>query len=544
MSKRLQIRRDTEANWQSVNPVLLQGEIGFVLDDNGNVVGKKVGNGKDAWDALEYYPLGIADGTITMAKLAEEVQEAISAGGTGSIADGSVTRAKLDEQVGGVVDNAEELFTEYETENLAVITSVGKYIDANGNWNVGTPAGAFNSSLIHLEPGETYYIKQQFSYNNIRVFKKSSEGTYTQVTHKQAQTWKYTVPTDGQDYWLQLVEAVVTFSTGTPLANPDEKMWVSKGKLLLEYVEPLRKSTSEEIREQKYIKPKKSIRLLAIGNSYSRDALSYLPYVLSNIAPEIDITIGILYRGSCTLATHYDLLSNNKEYEAFDFWSSEKGVWTSTTENANISYVMRDTVPWDIVTLQQQSSASRDYSTYQPYLNDIIDIIIKKTLTQKTPIKIGWLLTPSYWSNNSNLGEDTSDTMFNKICDAVETLMSSTAVDFFIPCGTAIQNARTTDLKDLGATGGLMADTLHLQEGLPCLIEAWTAALKICELAGVSNKGIYGEPTTVDAESLTAWNVQQQNGTVVTITTENKIKAYKCVSMAMKKPLEITTIDF
>ncbi len=52
-------RRDTKANWASVNPVLLDGELGFVSDDP-NLY--KIGDGETAWNDL---PFRGFDGTIT-----------------------------------------------------------------------------------------------------------------------------------------------------------------------------------------------------------------------------------------------------------------------------------------------------------------------------------------------------------------------------------------------------------------------------------------------------------------------------------------------
>lgn len=50
MANRIQIRRDTAANWTSVNPVLAQGEVGLETD-----TGKmKVGDGGTAWNSLAY----------------------------------------------------------------------------------------------------------------------------------------------------------------------------------------------------------------------------------------------------------------------------------------------------------------------------------------------------------------------------------------------------------------------------------------------------------------------------------------------------------
>lgn len=50
MADRIQLRRDTAANWTSANPVLAQGELGIETDTSKF----KVGNGSAAWSALGY----------------------------------------------------------------------------------------------------------------------------------------------------------------------------------------------------------------------------------------------------------------------------------------------------------------------------------------------------------------------------------------------------------------------------------------------------------------------------------------------------------
>ena len=52
MPTRLQMRRDTAANWTSNNPMLAQGEIG-VETDTGKI---KIGTGAASWTTLSYYP--------------------------------------------------------------------------------------------------------------------------------------------------------------------------------------------------------------------------------------------------------------------------------------------------------------------------------------------------------------------------------------------------------------------------------------------------------------------------------------------------------
>ena len=48
--QRIQLRRDTAANWTAVNPVLLAGEAGYETDTGAF----KIGNGSTAWSSLPY----------------------------------------------------------------------------------------------------------------------------------------------------------------------------------------------------------------------------------------------------------------------------------------------------------------------------------------------------------------------------------------------------------------------------------------------------------------------------------------------------------
>lgn len=47
---RIQLRRDTSARWAEVNPILLEGEVGFEIDTKL----RKIGDGVNRWNDLEY----------------------------------------------------------------------------------------------------------------------------------------------------------------------------------------------------------------------------------------------------------------------------------------------------------------------------------------------------------------------------------------------------------------------------------------------------------------------------------------------------------
>ena len=56
MAIRLQLRRDTAANWTLVNPVLAQGELAIETDTRK----VKVGDGSSNWVSLPYFTQGTA----------------------------------------------------------------------------------------------------------------------------------------------------------------------------------------------------------------------------------------------------------------------------------------------------------------------------------------------------------------------------------------------------------------------------------------------------------------------------------------------------
>jgi len=61
MATKIQLRRDTAADWTSANPTLAAGEIGFESDTNKF----KIGDGATAWTSLNYAPEGYITATST-----------------------------------------------------------------------------------------------------------------------------------------------------------------------------------------------------------------------------------------------------------------------------------------------------------------------------------------------------------------------------------------------------------------------------------------------------------------------------------------------
>lgn len=63
---KIQVRRDTLANWEAENPVLLQGEIGFVTDEVVFVIGNGVDNFITLYPSVLFIPKSFIEGLLTL----------------------------------------------------------------------------------------------------------------------------------------------------------------------------------------------------------------------------------------------------------------------------------------------------------------------------------------------------------------------------------------------------------------------------------------------------------------------------------------------
>jgi hypothetical protein len=61
MASKIKLRRDISANWQSVNPILSEGEVGVEI----NTSKIKFGNGVDRWNTLPYFVDVIPSGSVS-----------------------------------------------------------------------------------------------------------------------------------------------------------------------------------------------------------------------------------------------------------------------------------------------------------------------------------------------------------------------------------------------------------------------------------------------------------------------------------------------
>ena len=203
---------------------------------------------------------------------------------------------------------------------------------------------------------------------------------------------------------------------------------------------------------------RRSVKILAIGNSFSVDAMKNHLYDVFKSADYDQIILGNLYIGGCSLDTHWNNI--NGGLSAYQYQKNDdNGEWVYT-ENATALSALQDE-NWDIITIQQASPDSGRGNTYGNLQNIVNWVNQNKT---NSNAKVYWHMTWAYQQDSThegfaNYGNDQM-TMYNAIVNAVQTnVLTVNGINGVIPAGTAIQNLRTSGLGDT-----LTADGYHLKD--------------------------------------------------------------------------------
>ena len=188
------------------------------------------------------------------------------------------------------------------------------------------------------------------------------------------------------------------------------------------------------------------MNILSIGNSFSQDAQRYLH--------QIARADGVLLRpfnliiGGCSLCTHYKNMLNDQK----DYYLEMHGFNTVFKVSLKEALLNKK---WDVVTIQQVSNESFNYSTYQPYLNELMEYVRKYAPGAKIGVHQTWAYEQDSHRLNVELGYADQADMFRDIKDAYNKAAKDINADFIIPSGEVFQ-----ELISAGV-GKLHRDTFH-----------------------------------------------------------------------------------
>lgn len=202
----------------------------------------------------------------------------------------------------------------------------------------------------------------------------------------------------------------------------------------------------------------KTLKVLAIGNSFSNNTTRYL-YDIAKAEGVENIVLGRLYIGGCSLQKHMNCATNN--LTSYTYYKNTAGTWDKM-ENVNMLYGIQDEA-WDIITMQQSSGNSGLPDSYEPYLDQLIEYV--NTNKTNPNAKLVWHMTWAYQgdSTHSDFAKyaNSQDTMYNCIIEAnKQKTKDHPAFSALIPVGTAVQNVRTSYIGDTLTSDGYHLNTM------------------------------------------------------------------------------------
>ena len=226
---------------------------------------------------------------------------------------------------------------------------------------------------------------------------------------------------------------------------------------------------------------KESVRVLAIGNSYSIDALTYAWTILHDAGLDTErYSIYITPRAGASLEFWSEQYKNDSEQTIYKY----AGNLQMPLEKGSLRQLLNQ--DWDVVVIQQNAANQADYTTYQPYIRQLIDGIRASCTNPK--VAIAYQMSWSYASTYAP--ELNPEEEWEKIRQAAERVRKEDGIDIIIPCGTAIRNARHSDLQ---TELDLTRDGRHLAYGVGRYIASicWLNTI----MSPIFNLNLYGTPS-------------------------------------------------
>ncbi len=183
------------------------------------------------------------------------------------------------------------------------------------------------------------------------------------------------------------------------------------------------------------------IKVLAIGNSFSDDARTYIPQIAA--ASGIDLMIGNLYIGGCPLELHdKNATEDNVAYQ-----------YTKTgypSRAASIREALEEE-DWDFVTMQQASHFSGMWNTYQPHLTRLSEYVKKYAPHAEQLIHETWAYETTSGHHAFIFYDRDQIQMYNRLRECYDKAAEAIGGARIIPCGDAMQIARSYPIFDYSA---------------------------------------------------------------------------------------------
>ena len=269
------------------------------------------------------------------------------------------------------------------------------------------------------------------------------------------------------------------------------------------------------------------LKILCIGNSYSRNTTTYAHQILYDLGIT-NFKVGHLYIANCSVIEHYNNLTgihNSKpERESYHYFVAT-GDMVRDEKNRDVynDYLLLDALQsedWDFVLFQHVSDGYFRNEEEAEYFEMLVDEVRK----YQPNAVFAWNMT---WADSIKNDDADAQIAFYQdkiVAKTQQYVVPNEEITIISPIGTAIQNARTSSLGDTLHAGATGEGGNHLNASTGC----YTAALTFV-----------GAITGLDVSDVT-WRPDGENAVSA---NEQKIAIESAIN-ALKKPFEVTESNY
>ena len=165
--------------------------------------------------------------------------------------------------------------------------------------------------------------------------------------------------------------------------------------------------------------------VLAIGNSFSQDAMRYLSQIAR--AQGEQLTAINLYIGGCPLDKHFRHMHSGAPY-SLQCNGTDTGFLVSMDE----ALLSR---PWDVITIQQASHFSGKKESYTPYIYELVKHIRALCPAAKLYLHETWAYEEESRMLKTHYPDMTSEQMYERVVRCYHEIEKDAGFDGLIPSG-------------------------------------------------------------------------------------------------------------
>lgn len=276
------------------------------------------------------------------------------------------------------------------------------------------------------------------------------------------------------------------------------------------------------------------LKVLAIGNSFTKCSTIAFPAIAA-LMSMTSYNLQTYGTGGASLETTLRVIRKGTGTGANMYYANYGDDGLATHQSSPSTYLNALKKDWDVIIFQQNSDNAADFSTYNPWVDALIEAARRYCTNPR--VRIGWNMI---WDKHHG----TSSAERDYILRNSEKLLMHYDIDLVVPTGTAFENAwsngLTISIDASGHTNNAAAEYLAAATWYQALFSKFNKTIT----DESSDGGItFHDINTVTPSDVQTWTGGYQGNASRTISVADAVLAARCAKAACDDMWNATTLS-